>query len=116
MSHATLTLNIFALGDDGEDALGTALVPEVVVPPLPRLVPKKGEAAREKERVRPSLAPPRQPLALGGHRQVRPRPEKRGPPPRSRPKYLLARLAVVDLQNVVFKLVWPKPQSKVSER
>ena len=30
----SLTLDVFPLGDDGEDGLGAALVPEVVVPAI----------------------------------------------------------------------------------
>ena len=99
--YLALTLNVFALGDDGEDGLRAALVAEVVVPALPRPVAEEGEAARQEERVGPRLAPPRQPLALGGHRQVRagPRPQQRRPARRGRPEDALARLAVVDLQE-----------------
>ena len=77
--------------------LRAALVAEVVVPALPRPVPEEGEAAREEERVGPRLAPPRQPLALRGHRQVRSGPEQRRPTRRGRTEDALARLAVVDL-------------------
>ena len=106
--YLALTLNVFALGDDGEDGLRAALVAEVVVPALPRPVPEEGEAAREEERVGPRLAPPRQPLALRGHRQVRPGPEQRRPPRRGRTEDALARLAVVDLKvSVEMKsLLW----------
>ena len=94
-----LTLDVFSLGDDAEDGLGAALVAEVVVPALPRPVPEEGEAARQEERVGPRLAPPRQPLALGGHRQVRAGAQQRRPARRGRPEDALAGLAVVDLKT-----------------
>ena len=91
------TLDIPPLGDNAEDRAGAVLVLEVAVEALPGAVVEETEPPREEEGVGPGLAAPRDPLALGGHGQERPRVEERGRA-RGGQAHLVARLATVDLK------------------